>query len=52
MKLGLSSLTDVINAETELRTAENSYNEALLQYKVAEIELIKSKGEIGTLLNK
>jgi outer membrane protein len=51
-KLGLSSLTDVINAETELRTAENSYNEALLQYKVAEIELIKSKGEIGTLLNK
>lgn len=51
-KLGLASLTDVINAETELRTAENSYNEALLQYKVAEIELIKAKGEIGTLLNK
>lgn len=51
-KLGLASLTDVINAETELRTAENSYNEALLQYKVAEIEMIKAKGEIGTLLNK
>lgn len=51
-KLGLASLTDLINAETELRTAENSYNEALLQYKVAEIELIKARGEIGTLLNK
>lgn len=51
-KLGLASLTDLINAETELRTAENSYNEALLQYKVAEIELIKAKGEIGSLLNK
>lgn len=49
-QLGLSSLTDLINAETELRTAENSYNEALLQYKVAEIELIKARGEISTLL--
>lgn len=51
-QLGLASLTDLINAETEFRTAENSYNEALLQYKVAEIELIKAKGEIGSLLNK
>jgi len=50
-QLGLSSLTDLINAETELRTAENSYNEALLKYKVAEIELLKAKGEIGSLLN-
>ncbi|MCO5260681.1 MAG: TolC family protein [Crocinitomicaceae bacterium] len=51
-QLGLASLTDLINAETELRTAENSYSEALLQYKVAELELIKSKGEISSLLNK
>ena len=51
-QLGLSSLTDLINAETELRSAENSYTEALLQYKVAELELIKSKGEISSLLNK
>jgi len=50
-KLGLSSLTDLITAETELRTAENSYNEALLNYKVAEIELLKAKGDIGSLLN-
>lgn len=51
-QLGLASLTDLINAETELRSAENSYTEALLQYKVAELELIKSKGEISSLLNK
>ncbi len=51
-QLGLASLTDLINAETEFRTAENSYNEALLQYKVSEIELIKAKGEIGSLLSK
>jgi len=51
-KLGLASLTDLINAEAELRTAENSYHEALLQYKVAEIELIKAKGEISTLLTR
>lgn len=51
-QLGLSSLTDLINAEAELRTSENSYNEALLQYKVAELEMIKARGEIGTLLSK
>jgi len=50
-QLGLSTLTDLITAETELRTAENSYNEALLNYKVAEIELLKAKGDIGALLN-
>lgn len=50
-KLGLASLTDVINAETELRTAENTYVDALLQLKVAELELIQAKGEIKTLLN-
>ncbi len=51
-QLGLATMSDLINAETELRTAENSYNEALLQYKVAELEMIKSKGEISSLLNK
>lgn len=50
--LGLASLTDLINAEAELRTAENSYSEALLNFKVAELELIKARGEISTLLTK
>lgn len=47
---GLASLTDLLNAETDLVTAQNAYNEALLNYKVAEIELQKAKGEIEKLL--
>lgn len=48
---GLASLTDLLTAETELVTAQNSYNQALLNYKVAEIELIKSNGNIRSLLS-
>lgn len=47
---GLASLTDLLNAETELVAAQNSYNQALLNYKVAEIELIKSNGNIQALV--
>ena|SRR5690554_6252263 len=47
---GLATLTDLMNAETELVEAQNSYNQALLNYKVAEIELIKSNGNITSLL--
>ncbi|NSL89290.1 TolC family protein [Chitinophaga solisilvae] len=50
-KLGLASLTDLLNAETSLADAQNSYNEALLQYKLAELEIIKSKGSLKDLLN-
>lgn len=47
---GLASLTDLLTAETDLVTAQNSYNQALLNYKVAEIELIKSNGNIRSLV--
>jgi outer membrane protein len=50
-KLGLAGLTDLLNAETSLTDAQNSYNEALLQYKLAELEIIKSKGSLKDLLN-
>ncbi|CAL1521225.1 TolC family protein [Chitinophaga sp. MM2321] len=50
-KLGLASLTDLLNSETSLADAQNSYNEALLQYKLAELEIIKSKGSLKELLN-
>lgn len=50
-KLGLASLTDLLNAETSLADAQNSYNEALLQYKLAELDIIKSKGGLKDLLN-
>jgi outer membrane protein TolC len=49
--LGLAGLTDLLNAETSLADAQNSYNEALLQYKLAELEIIKSKGSLRDLLN-
>jgi len=47
---GLASLTDLLTAETDLVAAQNSYNEALLNYKIAQIELIKSNGNIRSLL--
>ncbi|UYQ92750.1 TolC family protein [Chitinophaga horti] len=49
--LGLANLTDLLNAETSLTEAQNSYNQALLEYKLAELELIKSNGNLKTLLN-
>lgn len=49
---GLASLTDLLAAETDLVSAQNSYNEALLNFKVAQIELIKSNGNIKTLISE
>ncbi|WP_298709554.1 TolC family protein [Chitinophaga sp.] len=49
--LGLANLTDLLNAETSLTEAQNTYNEALLQYKLAELDLIKSHGNLPSLLN-
>lgn len=48
---GLASLTDLLDAENELVAAQNNYTTALLDYKLAEIQLIKSKGELKTLIN-
>ena len=48
---GLATLTDLLNAETSLTQAQNSYSAALLNYKVAEIQLIKSQGQLKSLLN-
>ncbi len=48
---GLASLTDLLNAETSLTEANNNYSTALLNYRVAEIQLIKSQGGLKSLLN-
>lgn len=48
---GLASLTDLLEAENALVEAQNNYTTALLDYKLAEIQLIKSKGELKTLTN-
>jgi len=48
---GLASLTDLLDAENASTEAQNNYTAAILDYKLAEIKLIKSKGELRTLLN-
>ena len=47
---GLASLTDLLDAENALVEAQNNYTAAILDYKLAEIQLIKSKGELKTLI--
>jgi len=46
---GLATLTDLLEAENALADAKNNYSNALLEYKIAEIELIKSKGGLYSL---
>jgi len=48
---GLASLTDLLDTESSLTEAQNSYTQALLNYKIAEIQLIKSNGNIKSLAN-
>ncbi|WP_313806729.1 TolC family protein [Flavobacterium sp.] len=48
-KNGLSPLTDLLDAETSYADAQNNLTNALLSYKLAEIQLVKSKGELKTL---
>jgi len=48
---GLASLTDLLDAENASLEAQNNYTRAILAYKIAEITLIKSKGELKTLIN-
>ncbi|PST84382.1 transporter [Pedobacter yulinensis] len=47
---GLAALTDLLDTENALTQAQNSYTQALLNYKIAEIQLIKSNGNIKSLL--
>jgi outer membrane protein TolC len=48
---GLATLTDLLNAETSLTEANNNYSSALLNYRLAEVQLIKSQGQLKSLLN-
>jgi outer membrane protein TolC len=48
---GLAPLTDLLDAENSLTTAQNNYTSALLDYRLAEIQLIKAQGNLKTLLN-
>ena len=46
---GLASLTDLLEAERSLSDAKNNYTNALLDYKLAEIQLLKSQGKLETM---
>lgn len=46
---GLSNLTDLINAETDYTAARNNFSEALLQFKIAQINLLKASGSLHSL---
>jgi outer membrane protein TolC len=48
---GLATLTDLIDAENSLTEAQTNYSSALLDYRVAEIQLVKAQGQLRTLLN-
>ncbi|MEC3877558.1 TolC family protein [Chryseobacterium salviniae] len=48
---GLATLTEVLDAENALTQAKQNYANALLDYKQAEIKLIKAKGQLNTLQN-
>ncbi|MBL7973030.1 MAG: TolC family protein, partial [Prolixibacteraceae bacterium] len=48
---GMASLTDLLNVESSLLDAENLFNQQLLKYKLAEIELLKATGRLKTLIN-
>lgn len=48
---GLATLTDLLDAENSLTEAQTNYSSALLDYRVAEIQLIKAQGSLKSLLN-
>lgn len=51
-KNGLATLTELLDAENAYADAQNNLNTALLNYKVAEIQLIKANGQLKTLINE
>jgi outer membrane protein TolC len=49
---GLATLTELLDAENAYADAQNNYTTSLLNYKVAEIQLIKANGQSTTLINE
>lgn len=49
---GLASLTDLLDAENSYAEAQNNYTSALMDYKLAEIQLLKSRGELKSYFIK
>ncbi|WP_164108177.1 MULTISPECIES: TolC family protein [Sphingobacterium] len=51
-KNGLATLTELLDGEKALADAQNNLNTSLLNFKVAEIQLIKAKGKLKSLVNE
>ncbi|MEQ8534778.1 MAG: TolC family protein [Imperialibacter sp.] len=49
---GVTSLSDLLDAETALTDAQLGYASALLQYRLSELQLLKSEGNIKSLVNQ
>ncbi|TJY63534.1 TolC family protein [Sphingobacterium alkalisoli] len=49
---GLATLTELLDAETAYAEAQNNLNTSLLNYKVAEVQLIKSNGNLKSLVSE
>ncbi|SEG65985.1 TolC family protein [Sphingobacterium lactis] len=49
---GLATLTELLDAENAYADAQNNLNTSLLNYRVAEIQLIKAKGNLKSLVNE
>jgi outer membrane protein len=50
-KEGITSLSDLLQAESAMREAESSQIQAILQMKIAEIDLLKANGNLLNILN-
>lgn len=48
---GLASLTDLLESERALSDAKDNYTKALLDYKLAEIQLLKAEGNLSSIKN-
>lgn len=46
---GLATLTDLLDSERSLADAKNNYTNAVLKYKLAEIEMLKAQGKLKSL---
>ena len=49
---GIAPITELLDAEFALRQAQSSYLNALLQYKVAELRVLKSSGQLSSLISQ
>jgi len=47
----VSSLTDLLDAEQAYRESQNNYYIELINFKIAELDLLKAQGKINTIIN-